>query len=185
MAKDHLASHAAPPGDKFHDLLLRFLDHAVKEAEAGKSSIPVSAPPVEQVESDRRINPQRTKLDEPERKQLAELLAERAARVQAAEGDVNITHKMCTSKALFRGEFLSFPADDEDCLNAAARATRHRFENPSEMNTISLTAPDGTRRVVVLFPETSPEYFQALRHRRALHAEYEIALRSFFLRKPR
>ncbi len=184
VAKSYLAVTAAPSGDVFHDVLLRFLRDAIeKDSAPQQRNVPL--PPkqtVDDLQSDRNINPLAIKLGAREREQLAQMLSEHEGQLRRADRDINITNKMCVSKALLRGDFFLHPADSkENVIAKALNETKGLFDNSSDANAICLPAPDGSKRVVVLSPATSPEYFQAIRGKRALEAEHAVTLRMMFL----
>ena len=184
VAKSYLAVTAVPSGDVFHDVMLKFLRDAI-EKDPAPQQLNVPLPPkqtVDDLQADRNVNPLAIKLGAREREQLAQMLSEHESRLRRAGRDINITNKMCVSKALLRGDFFLHPADSKE--NVIAKAfddTKKLFDNPSDANAICLPAPDGSKRVVVLNPATSPEYFQAIRGKRTLEAEHAVTLRMMFL----
>ena len=181
VAKDYVAKTSVR-GDAFHEVLLQMLkgaaDHDVEPVRLGAGSITMGD--ASEAEKNSMLNPLAVRLSDGDRERLNQMLLEFNASMRAAERDLNLTHKLCTSKCLLRGDYRSYPAGTENINARIVADSQSEFDNPSDMNHICLPAPDGTIRAVVLKPASSPEYFGVLQNKRRLEAEHAIALRMFF-----
>lgn len=183
VAKQHVAdTMCIVRGDAFHEVLLKMLQGAAEKDEEvvrlgnGANTL-LDA---EEAEKNSNLNPTGLKLSDGDRARLNDLIREFNEKMRFAERDLNLTHKMCTSKCLLRGDFLSYPAGTENINKRVTDDSKSEFENPLDMNHICLPAANGMIRAVVLKAATSPEYFEVLKSKRSLEAEHAIAVRMFF-----
>jgi hypothetical protein len=176
-----------PAGDVGHGavlhLLKRFVDNGCR-----MQGIPQGAPTSpESLQKDSQINPTGHVLAPDDAARLQTLLNDYHQRKQRANEDIYITSKICESKAIMAGDYEThtrLPGEDDNSkvLQAATEAARKHFDNLLDENLSAIPGADyATYRVIVLKPQTSPEYIAARRRLRQLEAEEAVALRMMFL----
>lgn len=143
-----------------------------------------AAPTVEQLTKDSNINPLGLTLDAAATKQLEELLRDHAQQIRSMKRDQYLATQVSLGMAVERGDYVEKPngSDPDGVWKRTVTNTMAAFSNPKDHNIAEVPGRDlSHNRIVVLRPEQYPDYMRAVNDLRIKQAEWQIAVRSFFL----
>lgn len=143
-----------------------------------------AAPTVEQLTKDSNINPLGLRLDAAAIKQLEELLRDHAQQIRSMKRDQYLATQVSLGLAIERGDYVEKPngSDPDGVWKRTVTDTMAAFANPKDHNISELPGRDlSHNRIVVLRPDQYPDYIRAAHDLRIRQAEWQIAVRAFFL----
>lgn len=141
-------------------------------------------PSVEELVASSSVNPLELSLDAEARTQLQGLLDDYASRIRRQKRGKYLATQISLAQAIQRGDYVQKPnGSDPDGIWKKVRAESEQdFPNRRDQNISEVPGRDFSHnRVVVLRPDSSPGYLQAIRDLRATEAELQVAIRTFFL----
>lgn len=191
-ARHWIASTKCPSGDGCIDFVYQSLSRNLAEPILDANGLPlpdpfaVPLPTANELAADRNINPLERPLTHEQLSQLNSLIAEYSQRLRDRSRDRWAEEQLGIAEAVRDGRFREVPNGKwPDGLNESlmeeARSTLGADFNISTVPGRGLTH----RRVLWLDRTHSPEFFAARDDLHYLRAEFEVAVRSFFLQSRR
>jgi len=191
-ARHWIASTQSPSGDECIDFVYQSLSRNLAEPILDTNGQPlpdpfaVPLPTANELAADRNINPLERPLTTEQLTELSSVIAEYSRRLRDRSRDRWAEEQMGIAEAVRSGRFREVPNGTwPDGLNESlmeeARSTLGADFNISTVPGRNLTH----RRVLWLDRTHSPEFFAARDDLDYLRAEFEVAVRSFFLQRRR
>jgi hypothetical protein len=150
----------------------------------GPDPFAVTVPTVDELERDLEVNPLGRRLDDGERKQLAELLSDYRGRLRQHRRDTHLATMVNLGRAITAGDFVTVPVgqDNAETMQRLVKEAERDFPNPRDVNITSATGSDPSHlRLIILRPARYPDHARAVNDERVTKAELKIATRMFFL----
>jgi hypothetical protein len=166
------------------DAVLTSLREALAPLE-GEDPFAVGMPSVEDLAKNRNLNPTGRELDAQEVGMLASLLQEYGTKLRKRSYDRYLATNLSYIEAIRRRDFAEKPngSDPDGIARRASLEAQERFASrPGDSNIAELPGANlGHNRIVIFHRSDYPGYFEALDAQRDTRAEYDLALRTFFL----
>lgn len=157
----------------------------VLETVEGANALVVRMPTVDELQKDLSINHSGRALSAAEVSQLQELLDDYGRRLSDCQRDRYLASNIGMMDAIAARDFVEKPngADPEGIERQTILKARELFTaNPGDFNIAEVPGAHlGHNRLIFMTREKYPEYFTAVDAEKMTRAEYEVAIRTFFL----
>lgn len=191
-ARHWIASIQSRSGDECFDFVHQSLSRNLAEPilDANGQPLPdpfaVPLPSANELAADRNINPLERPLTDDQLSQLKSLIAEYSQRLRDRSRDRWAEEQLGIAEAVRSGRFREVPNGKwPDGLNESLMEEARSTLGP-DFNISTVPGRDLTHRRVLWLDRThSPEFFAARDDLDYLRAEFEVAVRSFFLQRRR
>ena len=151
----------------------------------GANAFVVSMPSVDELQKNLSINPSGRALSPDEASQLQELIDDYGRRISDCRRDCYLASNIGMMDAIAARDFAEKPngSDPEGIERQTIRKASELFAaNPGDQNFAEVPGANfGHNRLIFMTREKYPEYFTAVDAEKMTRAEYEVAIRTFFL----